>query len=437
MNGNVKVALQAFTIHSLGVTNFRLAPRCSDRLQCIGIALTAVSIGLFGGENISRKVVYLLLKKTSPFVLLAVGLLAIVAFVLSGCDLATGSSANALPTPGPSPSAVQSTPTTQPADPPADTPANVPTAIPPTDTAAPADTVAPPDTVPPADTTTDTSTPEPPTPPPTDTSQPTATDLPVAPAPTRTARPVLPTPTLAALQNSPTVEATPGAPSDATSEPAATSSGTIVNGQSYDAYVSAATKLHQYYHFTCEFDAAWVVLKTNGIDVTLADQLAITGQDKSIEPKYEETGQGVFIYGGDILHYYSGDYTTNFLARTTGAVMARLFEHYGLNVSPVHTQDALEAALRQGKLVWIKTTADFKPGKPATWVMPDGTTYQTVLGNDHAAVVMGYSDRGAHIRDVLGPTSTNENRQYEYDVPWPKFMAAWDQQQDDGLAVGP
>ena len=52
-----------------------------------------------------------------------------------------------------------------------------------------------------------------------------------------------------------------------------------------------------------------------------------------------------------------------------------------------------------------------------------------MLGNDHAAVVMGYSERGAHIRDVLGPTSTNENRQYEYDVPWPKFMAAWDQQQ--------
>jgi len=374
------------------------------------------------------------LKKSSPFVLLAVGLLAVVAFVLSGCDFAAGSSAGAPPTPGPSSSAsaAQATPAIQPSDPSADTPAIVPTAIPPTDTA-PADTVAP------TDTATDTSTPEPPTPAPTDTSQPTATDVPAAPAPvpTRTARPKLPTPTGAALQNSPTIEATPGAPSDATSEPAPTSSGTIVNGQSYDAYVPAATKLHQYYHFTCEFDAAWVVLKTNGIDVTLADQLAITGQDKSIEPKYEETAQGVFIYGGDILHYYSGDYTTNFLARTTGAVMAKVFEHYGLNVSPVHTQDALEAALRQGKLVWIKTTADFKPGKPATWVMPDGTTYQTVLGNDHAAVVMGYSDRGAHIRDVLGPTSTNEARQYEYDVPWPKFMATWDQQQDDGLAVGP
>ena len=44
-------------------------------------------------------------------------------------------------------------------------------------------------------------------------------------------------------------------------------------------------------------------------------------------------------------------------------------------------------------MVWIKTTADFKPGKPSTWIMPDGTRYKTVLGNDHAAVVMGYNDR--------------------------------------------
>jgi LysM repeat protein len=275
------------------------------------------------------------------------------------------------------------------------------------------------------------------TPVPTDTSQP-ASAVTIAPIPpTRTPRPGPPTPTDAPAQESPTPEATMQAPAQATAEPDATAgSGKTVDGQWYDAYVPAATKLNQYYHFTCEFDAAWVVLKTNGIDVTLQDQLAITGQDKSIEPRYEETSKGIFIYGGDILHYYSGDYTTNFLARTTGTVMSRVFEHYGLKVTPVHTQDALEAALRQGDLVWIKTTADFKPGRPATWVMPDGTTYQTVLGNDHAAVVMGYSDRGAHIRDVLGPTSTNENRQYEYDVPWPKFMAAWDQQQDDGLAVG-
>jgi hypothetical protein len=200
--------------------------------------------------------------------------------------------------------------------------------------------------------------------------------------------------------------------------------------------VPAATKLHQYYHYTCEFDAAWVVLKSNGIDATLDDQIAIVGLDTSIEPYYQETENGIFIYGGDILHAYSGDYKKNFLARSTGMVIRQVFEHYGLNVTTVNTREDMQAALRRGELVWIKTTADFKPGKPATWVMPDGGTYETVLGNDHAAVVMGYSDRGALIRDVLGPTNTNENRKYEYEVAWPKFMAAWGQQQYDGLAVG-
>ena len=46
-----------------------------------------------------------------------------------------------------------------------------------------------------------------------------------------------------------------------------------VAGHVYDAYLPAATKKHQYYHFTCEFDAAWVVLKTYGFDASLDDQL--------------------------------------------------------------------------------------------------------------------------------------------------------------------
>ena len=160
------------------------------------------------------------------------------------------------------------------------------------------------------------------------------------------------------------------------------------------------------------------------------------GIDDSIEPTYEETPDGFIAHGGDILHHYSGDYKENFLARSTGQVIRRIFEHYGLTTTEVHDRDSLEAALRKGQLVWIKTTADFKPGKPLTWIMPDGSTYDTVLGNDHAAVVMGYSDRGALIRDVLGPTSTNENRKYEYEVDWDTFMAAWGQQQYDGIAVG-
>ena len=147
----------------------------------------------------------------------------------------------------------------------------------------------------------------------------------------------------------------------------------------YDAYVPAATKLHQYYHYTCEFDAAWVVLKTNGIDVTLAKtSWPSPVQDKSIEPRYEETANGIFIYGGEILQLYSGDYTTNFLARSHGrGHKPAVFEHYGLNVTPGAYAGGHGGRAQARRAGWIKTTADFKPGKPATWVMPDGTTYQT------------------------------------------------------------
>ena len=41
------------------------------------------------------------------------------------------------------------------------------------------------------------------------------------------------------------------------------------DGRVYDAYVPAATKSGQYYHFTCEFDAAWAVLATFGHDVVV------------------------------------------------------------------------------------------------------------------------------------------------------------------------
>jgi hypothetical protein len=224
-------------------------------------------------------------------------------------------------------------------------------------------------------------------------------------------------------------------PATPTSEPAVDYSATV-KGKYYDAYIpDVATKTKQYYHYTCEFDAAWVVLKSNGIDASLQDQIDIAGLDTSIEPYYKETANGAVIYGGDIFNYYSGDYDENFLARSTGLVMRKVFEHYGLKVTAVNTREGLEAALRRGELVWIKATADFKPGRVATWVLPDGTTYETVLGNDHAAVVMGYSERGALIRDVLGPTNTNWNREYEYELPWEKFMVSWGQQQYDGLAV--
>ncbi|HMA33030.1 MAG TPA: C39 family peptidase, partial [Chloroflexia bacterium] len=266
---------------------------------------------------------------------------------------------------------------------------------------------------------------------------PAATNTPPPPA----ARPTPPAPPTAVADRPSAVPASPTqvpVPTAGPPVPATIVGGhPVVDGIVLDAYVPAATKLHQYYHYTCEFDAAWVVLKTYGIDATLDEMVAIIGLDHSGEPRWEETKTGVMIYGGDITQAYSGDYTKDFLARSTGLAMRKVFAHYGLGVTPVHTQGALEAALRRGELVWIKTTADFLPGRPATWVMPDGRTWQTVLGNDHAAVVMGYNADGAYIRDVLGPTSTNRARTYQYLVPWDRFLAAWASQSWDGLAVAP
>jgi hypothetical protein len=274
------------------------------------------------------------------------------------------------------------------------------------------------------------ATPEPPTPepptetpvPPTETPVPLPTETPVPP-PTET--PVPPP----AAEVEPTVAAQPP------EQPAEGAYSKVVNGVYYDAYIPAATKKKQFYHYTCEFDAAWVVLKTYGVDTTLEDQIAVVTTDDSIEPRYEETAGGVIIYGGDIFNSYSGHVNDNFLSRATGQAFTKLFQHYGFPVTPVHDRESLEAALNRGELVWIKTTADFKPGRPATWITPDGSTIETVLGNDHAVVVMGYNEEGALIRDVLGPTSTNWEREYEYVVPWEKFLFAWGQQQYDGLAV--
>jgi uncharacterized protein YvpB len=213
---------------------------------------------------------------------------------------------------------------------------------------------------------------------------------------------------------------------------------TTPDGRYYDAYVPAATKQGQFYHYTCEFDAAWVVLKTFGYDVGLEEQLAIVGQDTSVVPYYEDAGDGTFvIHGGDITTAYSGDYYNDFLARTTGQAMLPLFQHYGLDATPVHSREGIEATLNKGGLVWMKATADFLPGADTTWITPSGVELPTVLGNDHAVVVMGYNDNGPVIRDVLGPTSSNWNRVYEYDVPWETFLGVFNAQGGDGIGVLP
>jgi Peptidase_C39 like family len=205
---------------------------------------------------------------------------------------------------------------------------------------------------------------------------------------------------------------------------------------SYRAYVPAASKTGPFYQYTCEFDAAWAVLKTYGIDATFEDQLAAIRVDDRVEPWYEETADGVVIHGGDITSAYSGDYTHNYLARTTGAGMRHVFKHFGLRVTHVHDRDKIERNLERGRLIWIKATVDFKDWVPATWLTPEGTSLPVVLGNDHAVVVMGYDDRVVVIRDVLGPTSTNWERPYEYEVEWETFLRCWAAQGSDGLAVG-
>ncbi len=211
-----------------------------------------------------------------------------------------------------------------------------------------------------------------------------------------------------------------------------------VNGRVYDAYIPAATTKKQAYQYSCEFDAAWVILRTYGFDVTVDELIAAIKKDPSIEPYIgEETADGWIIYGGDIFSAYSGDYTKSFLARTTGSAMRPVFEQYGLQVTPVHDRAGVETALRAGSLIWMKTTVDFKPWRPAIWKTPDGRTYKTVLGNDHALVVIGFNAEVVVIRDVLGPTSTNRQRPYEYEVDWDTFLKVWAAQSFDGLAVAP
>ena len=245
-----------------------------------------------------------------------------------------------------------------------------------------------------------------------------------------------PTPSPETPSPPPTPEPLPPTPSPSPL-PSPTAGPVVVNGRVYDAYIPAATKPGQDYQYSCEFDAAWVILQTYGFDVSVDRLIEIVGVDRSIEPYIEETPQGIVIHGGDITTAFSGDYTKNFLARSSHAAMRKAFEHYGLQTTPVHDRAGVEAALRSGVLVWIKTTVDFKPWRPAIWRLPDGRTIKTVLGNDHAVAVIGFNQGGVVIRDVLGPTSTNRQRPYEYEVDWATFLAAWEAQSFDGLAVAP
>lgn len=247
-----------------------------------------------------------------------------------------------------------------------------------------------------------------------------------------------PTPTEAMAPTTQNIATPTAIPTDVPPTATPTVGPVTVNGRVYDAYIPSATKDSQAYQYSCEFDAAWVIMQTYGIDVSVDDLINAMPLDQSIEPYIgEETSEGRIIHGGDIGAAFAGDYTSNFLARSTGQAMSQVFEQYNLTAQPVNDRAGVEAALRSGSLIWMKTTVDFKPWQPAIWQAPDGSTYRTVLGNDHAVVVMGFNAESVVIRDVLGPTSSNWERPYEYEVDWETFLAAWGAQSFDGLAIVP
>ncbi len=205
----------------------------------------------------------------------------------------------------------------------------------------------------------------------------------------------------------------------------------------YTAYVPTACKTSQFHWYTCEFDAAWTIFRTFDVHAPFLDQLSIIGVDDRIEPYYEDTADGTVIWGGNIGQLWSGDYTKNLFARTTGTAFRKVFKAYGMQTGRVKSRRGIRQYLDQGWPIWIKTTVDFQPWMQVTWVTPEGDRYPVVLGNDHAVVIIGYNRDVVVIRDVLGPTDTNWGRPYEYEVDWATFYACWEANGKDGLAVGP
>lgn len=210
-----------------------------------------------------------------------------------------------------------------------------------------------------------------------------------------------------------------------------------LDAAAYDVYIPVEPKVGQFYSYTCEFDAAWIILATFGLDVPFEEMVTVVGHDTSVEPWYEETAAGFVIYGGDITTAFSGDYTTNMLARASRMAFKPLFEEYELAATLIATQAEAQSALDAGNLIWTKATVDFLPWADATWITPSGEEIATVLGNDHAVVINGYNQRGVVVSDPLGPTSTNWERQFQYEVPWDTFLAVWEAQSYNGLAIGP
>ena len=208
-----------------------------------------------------------------------------------------------------------------------------------------------------------------------------------------------------------------------------------INGTTYTAYIDTVVKQGQWQQYTCEFDVAYMILKTFGIDSDLNELLNYVGIDDSIEPNAVETSGGTVIYGGDIGKAFCGDLQHNTYAKTRSTAIAKAFNALGCSTYGISDRGGVEQGLLAGHLMWMKTTVDFTDFDPTRWETPTGITYPTVLDNDHCVAAIGYNDDVVVIRDSLGPTNTNWDRPYEYDVPWDLFMHCWGSSGHDAVMV--
>ena len=208
-----------------------------------------------------------------------------------------------------------------------------------------------------------------------------------------------------------------------------------IDGRTYTAYTETFVKQGQWDLYTCEFDVAHMIMKTFGVETTLDELLGYVGFDNPFQPYAEQTPSGLVIYGGDIGEAFCGDLTYNTFAKTRGSAIRRAFEGFDFPVETVSSRSGVERGLGAGKLMWLKTTVDFTAYVPTRWLTPDGTTYPTVYDNDHCVAAIGYDDDVVVIRDALGPTNTNWERGYEYEVPWSAFMDCWSSSGYDGLLI--
>ena len=210
-----------------------------------------------------------------------------------------------------------------------------------------------------------------------------------------------------------------------------------INGRTYTAYTETFVKQGQWTLYSCEFDVAHMIMMTFGVETALDDLLGYVGLDNPFQPYAEQTPSGLVIYGGDIGEAFCGDLTSNTFAKTRGSAIRRAFEGFDFRVETVSSRSGVKRGLAAGKLMWLKTTVDFTDYLPTRWLTPDGTAYPTVYDNDHCVAAIGYDDDIVVIRDALGPTNTNWDRRYEYEVPWDVFMDCWSSGGYDGLLISP